>query len=541
MGDTGSGKTVTLFRLLKELGWRRIPFLVFEGAKDEYRNLWSSCNILHFTPGIETINPFRLNFLVVPRGVHIQTHIEGIVSAFQHAFDMPPILAMILEETVARVYKELGWNITHNRPPLGKDIFPRPVTLLKTFKKVLQQRESGMGYAGEIATNIPSALTSRLMDLLRWGRGAMFNSKASIPIQDLYQKNVVFELKGMGNDYRRRLFVGLFLVIYFEFLSARGVQDRLKHVMVFEEAHRILGTPLSTNTSGSTIGHKTIAIIQDLIAEARALGEGLIIADQYPLAIPRRISAMANSTIIHQLKSSISCHYLCEQFKTLHEIPRLNVGTVLYVAPNAYSKTVMVPNLTFRKVRISDEDIKIHMAPFYEINPWIFEADGIESFLLGLSSDEIDPALDFSASAIDQACAKIVYTQLTHCSSPANPFSLQHRMYAPDQCHKQLTLDKLHWLSTQPHFKALLTQLDLLTPTKSAGHTTLAHLYLPLLRVATSHLPTNPTPLPGVIYFLTILVFKYLSSPINKRIPLFRYLIKLVAQHGFPFFHSDPP
>ena len=398
-----------------------------------------------------------------------------------------------------------------------------------------------MGYAGEIATNIPSALTSRLMDLLRWGRGAMFNSKASIPIQDLYQKNVVFELKGMGNDARRRLFVGLFLVIYFEFLSARGVQDRLKHVMLFEEAHRILGTPLSTNTSGSTIGNKTIAIIQDLIAEARALGEGLIIADQYPLGLPRKITAMVNSAIIHQLKSLHNCHYLCEQFKTLHEIPRLNVGTALYVAPNQYPKQVDVPNLTFRKVRISDAGMKIHMAPFYAANPWIFEADSIESFLLRLASEEIDPSLNFSADEIDKACAKIVYTQLTRSTSLANPFYLQNKRFDPQQCYKQQNLDTLHHLTTLPQIQAVLMELDALDPTRNADQTALTDLYPRLLNLATSHCPAVPTPLPSAIYFLTILVFKYLSSPINKRIPLFRYLIQLVAKLGFPSFHSSPP
>ena len=58
-GVTGSGKTTTCHKLLKEA---KIPFLVIEPAKTEYRTLIQSKesdNCIVFTVGDETIAPFR--------------------------------------------------------------------------------------------------------------------------------------------------------------------------------------------------------------------------------------------------------------------------------------------------------------------------------------------------------------------------------------------------------------------------------------------------------------------------------------------------
>src|SRR5690606_4646732 len=64
-GFTGAGKTNTVLYLLDQL-WRqhKIPFLVIEAAKKEYRGLLEQAGfeeLMVFTLGDETTSPFRLN------------------------------------------------------------------------------------------------------------------------------------------------------------------------------------------------------------------------------------------------------------------------------------------------------------------------------------------------------------------------------------------------------------------------------------------------------------------------------------------------
>src|SRR5579859_5510262 len=64
VGTTGSGKTNAVFHLLKQAAAFKVPFLVIEPAKAEYRALLKDANLGDlrvFTLGNELIAPFRLN------------------------------------------------------------------------------------------------------------------------------------------------------------------------------------------------------------------------------------------------------------------------------------------------------------------------------------------------------------------------------------------------------------------------------------------------------------------------------------------------
>ena len=84
VGDIGTGKTTTAFNLIRELNENSIPFMVFECAGlKEYKNVNSFCDkVLHFTPENENINKFRLNFLEVPEGTRLNSHIRRWILQF---------------------------------------------------------------------------------------------------------------------------------------------------------------------------------------------------------------------------------------------------------------------------------------------------------------------------------------------------------------------------------------------------------------------------------------------------------------------------
>ena len=113
-GITGSGKTNTVFHLLRQLG-AETPFLVLDPAKTEYRAL----PIQVFTPGDEQLSPFRMNPLEVegwPK-TPVSVHIDLLRSVFGASFGLWAPLPQVLEQALHGVYRDRGWDIAKNDNP----------------------------------------------------------------------------------------------------------------------------------------------------------------------------------------------------------------------------------------------------------------------------------------------------------------------------------------------------------------------------------------------------------------------------------------
>ena len=82
-GSTGSGKSNTVYQMLTELRQDRIPFLVIEPAKGEYKDVFGhleDVNVYSTNPNIAeliNINPFMF-----PPSIHVLEHIDGLVEIF---------------------------------------------------------------------------------------------------------------------------------------------------------------------------------------------------------------------------------------------------------------------------------------------------------------------------------------------------------------------------------------------------------------------------------------------------------------------------
>jgi hypothetical protein len=312
-GDTGSGKTNTLFQVIYAQNFGRIPAMVFELAKKDFRALFDRKDMLnlptlHFTPGIESINPFRFNFLELPPGVHVQTHIEMVVSAFTYAYAMDVPLPAILEEALIKTYEEKGWDIVHNIAPECSDKFPFPSELKLQIEKLFSDRTITTTYSGEIQNNLRAALVTRVNDVLQMGRGKMYNCKRGISFEDIYKQNVIFELTHFGDERRKKLFFGLFLGAFSNFIAAKGAQQRLRHVTIIDEAHRLLMKPRSL------VGYNAVQIMVNLLAESRAHGEGIVIADQEPENLHPSILKIARSCIVHSIDDPSTQEFICSHF-----------------------------------------------------------------------------------------------------------------------------------------------------------------------------------------------------------------------------------
>jgi hypothetical protein len=314
VGVTGSGKTNTCFNLLEQIDNYGVPFLVIESAKSEYRELLKhpkfKDKLKVFTIGDETTSPLRLNPFEVPKGILIQTHIDYLKSLFSAAFTLPSPTPYILELGIQEIYQERGWDLAMNTNRYGEDNERRFPTLSDLVEKV-QLITDRSGYTGEILSNIKSSLVVRL-DQLRsgGGKGPMFNTRRSVSLEDIFNSPCIFELKQVISDDEKAFFMGLILINLHEYHEVRASQGKiaagnpLHHITLIEEAHRLLRNT-STEQGGETANPqgRAIEVFTNILAEIRAYGEGILIAEQLPVKLTPDAIKNTNLKVVHRLVS----------------------------------------------------------------------------------------------------------------------------------------------------------------------------------------------------------------------------------------------
>ena len=319
-GLTGSGKTTTVKHILTCID---TPFLVIESAKREYRRLLRaekySKSLSVYTVGDSNISPIRHNpFMVLPR-VSVITHIDNLKSIFYASFSLYGPMPYILEKCIYNIYQERGWNLTtgeHQRVKIEKFkdcenhrfIYP---TIRDLINEVNRYVKNELEYKGELQDNIRSAIVARLESLAVGAKGFLFNTHEAIDIEDFLNRNVVLELESLSDDDDKAFFVGLILSLVSEYRQSKARQsvlnasDDLQHVLVIEEAHRLLKNVQTERTSemlGNPKG-KAVESFCNLIAEMRSYGQGVIVAEQIPTKIAPDVIKNTNTKIIHRLVS----------------------------------------------------------------------------------------------------------------------------------------------------------------------------------------------------------------------------------------------
>jgi hypothetical protein len=314
-GLTGSGKTNTIFHILKEAAASEVPFLVLDPAKTEYRELLEDQN-LHgrlqiFTLGNEWISPFRLNpFEVVGHPtISVGTHLDLLVSVFSASFGMWPPLPQILEQSLHAVYKDRGWDIASNTnhrldtapdkaDAFKADAFPTLAELATKADQILGQ----LGYEGKVVENMRAALLTRLNGLRAGGKGRMLNVQRSLPMDALLENPTILELQDIGADEDKAFLMGLLLIRLYEYRLAHDSVERLRHLIVIEEAHRLLTNvgPRKSEEEGDARG-KAVETFTNILAEIRAYGQGVIVADQIPGKLAPEIMKNTNLKMAHRL------------------------------------------------------------------------------------------------------------------------------------------------------------------------------------------------------------------------------------------------
>lgn len=376
-GVTGSGKTTTCQNILIN---SNKPFLVIEPAKTEYRILKNQYkDLLIFTLGKDTIAPFRLNPFEFFPHESITSRVDMIKASIEASFDMEAAIPQIIESAIYECYKDKGWNIATNQNEIyGDDAFKEGVYSFPTLSDLtnkIQEVVNQQGFDERLKNDYIGSIKARLNGLLVGSKGFMLNTKRSIDFRKLLDKRVVFELEEIRNGNEKSLVMGFILSNFIEAIKAnfKTSQDHsLKHILLIEEAHRLL----SKYESGDSLNKKQgVEVFADMLAEIRKYGECLMIADQIPNKLIPEVLKNTNTKIVHRIfaaddKKAIANTMALEE-EQAEFLSKLDIGSAI-VFSGGFNKAVAIQmnqlcNTTSNEF-ISEETIQEDIYDFYAQN-----------------------------------------------------------------------------------------------------------------------------------------------------------------------------
>lgn len=365
VGTPGSGKTTFSINILLQLARRGIPFLAIEPTKCEYRAMIDTIPELQiFTPGNNEVSPFIINPFIPPEGIRVEQYIPSLVSAFEAAFSMPSPLDVLFLSAVRSCYSEYGWKDYSKQGDADVTVFGLREFII-CFRKMIRSSN----YSAEVKGNLESGGFFRLMNLIEQNSN-IYDTINTIPISDILSKPTVIELNSIDNSEQKALIMALLLINICIYTKNTQLGDgKLKNIFLLDEAHVLLanGTPKEENKADSS--QMTIRAIQDMIAEIRAYGTGIIIADQSPVRVSREIVAMTDIKISFRLVQSTEKEIIADTTnmdKSEEEkLSRLHPGEA-FVFYSAMDKAQQIVSDDIRKTEnirlvVSNDEIKTRM------------------------------------------------------------------------------------------------------------------------------------------------------------------------------------
>lgn len=287
-GSTGSGKSNTVYQILMELRQDRVPFLVIEPAKGEYKDVFGhlpDVNVFSTNPSIAqliNINPFKF-----PHSIHVLEHIDGLVEIFSVCWPMYDAMPAFFKDAILKSYEVVGWDLGSSTFEGKNVVYPDFEVLAEQLDKLITNSD----YAAEIKSNYRGALLTRVKSLTV-GLNKYIFTEEQTSYMKLFDENCILDISRVKSSETKALLMGMMVYILNEYRMDQKTKNNngLRHVTVLEEAHNLL-----KNTSGreSDLIGKSVEMITNTVAEIRTYGEGFIIVDQSPSSVD--IAAIKNT------------------------------------------------------------------------------------------------------------------------------------------------------------------------------------------------------------------------------------------------------
>lgn len=308
-GMTGSGKTNSVKELLVELSALEVPFLVMEPAKSEYSLLADKVkDLLFFRVGAPIRDgeiPFQFNPFTFPQGFPLHTHIDYLKCTFIAGFGLYPPAPFLLETALNRVYEQRGWNLaTGTHPHPGSRLaYPTLSDLLALVEPIVEEA----GYDVEITRNLKGALKTRIGNLCSGPKGMMLDTRENMPDKVLFETPAVLEMKDLGSDQEKALVMGFVLTRLYEYREMNdgdGEPRNLRHLLVIEEAHRLLKRAVEKSSEEINMQGQAVETFTNMLSEIRAYGQGVMVVEQIPSKVAVEVVKNSATKVVHRLPAS---------------------------------------------------------------------------------------------------------------------------------------------------------------------------------------------------------------------------------------------
>jgi uncharacterized protein len=300
-GATGAGKSETVRHVLGELTNAGIGWLAIEPVKSEYAALAAghsgAAPVTVISPADPQSLPLSLSPLAPEPGYPVQAHIDMVRALFLAAFDAREPFPQIISQALQRAYEECGWDPQTGAGRAGAAGPPAVPTLARLQAAALSVI-GDVGYGPELQADVRGFVDVRLRSLRTGSAGRFFEGGHPADIGQLLSQNIVLALEDVANDEDKAFLIGTVLIRIVEHLRlrARAAGDEsLRHVIVVEEAHRLL----RAGREGAS-GH-AVELFASMLAEIRAYGEGIIIAEQIPAKLVADAVKNTALKIMHRL------------------------------------------------------------------------------------------------------------------------------------------------------------------------------------------------------------------------------------------------
>ena len=344
-GSTGSGKSNTMYLILSQLKQKGIKFMVVEPAKGEYKHVFGNdedVTVYSNSPKcgkLLQINPFAFPY----KSTDLLEHVDRLVEIFNACWPMYAAMPSVLKKSIISAYEKCGWDLLLSENKYKKanePVFPTIDDVLSCLKDYINSSE----YSDETKGDYKGALETRLSDLNTGLLGLVFSGN-SIPDAELFNQNSIIDLSRIGSTETKALIMGFMVMKLNEFrMSEGGMNSKLRHVTILEEAHNLLKRT-STNQSqeSANLAGKSVEMISNSIAEMRTYGEGFIIVDQSPSLLDSSAIRNTNTKIVMALPEdtdrTVAGKSIALSDDQIEQIARQNVGEAI-VYQNSWEEAV---------------------------------------------------------------------------------------------------------------------------------------------------------------------------------------------------------
>lgn len=297
-GTTRSGKTSTIMTLLRRAyGQAGVSFTVIEPIKKDYVRLAADIPGLRVYGSGTDSRRLLMNPLQPEPGTLIGTHLLAVAQALVAAVPAESPIPAILEGLLLMTYRQFHWQpeeLAFEDPcrpwPVFSDVYENIDAFMQTQGR----------YGPEVRQNITAAIKVRVDRMCRGVLGGLFSQSRAMQAKDILEAPAVIELADLGEG--ADLVMSVLLFKFYSYLSRLPPSGHLERLVVVEEAHKVFARSRNPLEVSSRTGN--VEMLESMLAEIRASGTGLLLADQRPSIMAGGVFANTSVRISHALASA---------------------------------------------------------------------------------------------------------------------------------------------------------------------------------------------------------------------------------------------